>query len=91
MNFVNFDTFKFVSRLEQAGVSREQAAALLEAQQDMFSHAVETTLATKLDMARLEKSIEALDIKFTNELLLLKWMIGVLVALSIANFAKQFF
>jgi hypothetical protein len=32
-----------------------------------------------------------LDIKFTNELLLLKWMIGVLVALSIANFAKQFF
>jgi hypothetical protein len=91
MNFVNFDTFKFVSRLEQAGVSREQAAVLLDAQQDMFSHAVETTLTTKLDLARLEKSIEALDVKFTNELLLIKWMIGVLVALSVANFAKQFF
>jgi DNA-binding transcriptional MerR regulator len=98
MDFVNFDTFKFVSRLEQAGMSREQAAALLEAQQDMFSHAVEHTLATKRDIARLEKQIDALDVKFSSEiaklaaeLLLLKWMIGVLVALSIANFAKQFF
>jgi DNA-binding transcriptional MerR regulator len=102
MDFVNFDTFKFVSRLEQAGMSREQAAAVLEAQQAMFSHALENTLATKRDIARLEKQIDALDVKFSSEiikldakfsgeLLLLKWMIGVLVALSVANFAKQFF
>jgi DNA-binding transcriptional MerR regulator len=98
MDFVNFDTFKFVSRLEQAGMSREQAAAVLEAQQAMFSHVIENTLATKRDIARLEKQMDALDVKFSSEiaklaaeLLLLKWMIGVLVALSVANFAKQFF
>lgn len=102
MDFVSFDTFQFVTRLEKAGVSREQAAALLEAQQEMFSHALSTSLATKRDIVRLETSIALLDTKlsgeilkldakFSGELVLLKWMVGVLVALSVANFTKQFF
>jgi len=34
---ITFDTFKFVDRLERAGLSREQAAGIVEAQKDAFS------------------------------------------------------
>jgi len=36
MSTITFDTFKFVDRLERAGLSREQAAAIVEAQKDAF-------------------------------------------------------
>jgi hypothetical protein len=38
---VTFDTFKFVDRLEKAGMTREQAAAIVEAQKDAFSNVIE--------------------------------------------------
>jgi len=80
MATITFDTLKFVERLEKAGVSREQATAFADAQKEAFSEALDTTLATKTD-------IEAIR----AELVLVKWMLGVVIAISIANFAKQFF
>lgn len=80
MSTITFDTLKFVEKLEKAGVSREQASAFAEAQKEAFSEALDTTLATKTD-------IEAIR----NELVLVKWMLGVIIAVSVANFAKQFF
>jgi len=44
----------------------------------------ESELVTKKDL-----QIELAPIK--TDLLLLKWMVGALLALAIANFAKQFF
>ncbi len=49
-----------------------------------FPEALDTTLATKLDVMRLEAKLD-------HEASLLKWMIGVLLAIAAANFAKQFF
>lgn len=46
----------------------------------ILSQALDTTLATKRDIERLEAKIEK-----TN------WMVGVVIAIAIANFAKQFF
>jgi hypothetical protein len=80
MATITFDTLKFVERLEKAGVSREQATAFADAQKEAFSEALDTTLATKTD-------IEAVR----AELVLVKWMLGVVIAISVANFAKQFF
>jgi hypothetical protein len=80
MATITFDTLKFVERLEKAGVSREQATAFADAQKEAFSEALDTTLATKTD-------IEAIR----AELVLVKWMLGVVIAVSVANFAKQFF
>ena len=80
MATITFDTLKFVERLEKAGVSREQATAFADAQKEAFSEALDTTLATKTD-------IEAVR----AELVLVKWMLGVVIAVSVANFAKQFF
>ena len=80
MSTITFDTLKFVERLEKAGVSREQASAFADAQKEAFSEALDTTLATKTDIEIIRA-----------ELVLVKWMLGVVIAISVANFAKQFF
>ena len=80
MSTITFDTLKFVERLEKAGVSREQASAFADAQKEAFSEALDTTLATKTDIEMIRA-----------ELILVKWMLGVVIAISVANFAKQFF
>ncbi len=79
MSAITFDTLKFAERLEKAGLTREQAAAIAGAQKDALSEALDTTLATKADIAEVKA-----------ELAVLKWMMGVLIAIAIANFAKQF-
>jgi hypothetical protein len=80
MATITFDTLKFAERLEKAGMTREQASAISEAQKDALSEALDTTLATKLDIA---------DVK--TELAVIRWMLGVVIAMAVANFAKQFF
>jgi len=84
MSTITFDTFKFVDRLEKAGLSREQASAIVDAQKDAFSEALDSTIATKRDLDRVES-------KLLGELTLMKWMLGVLIAIAISNFAKQYF
>ena len=58
MSTAAFDTFKFVDRLEKAGMPREQAAVFAQAQQDLLSEALESTLATKADILRVENRID---------------------------------
>lgn len=80
MASITFDTLKFADRLEKAGLTREQAAAIAEAQKDAFAEALDSTLATKADIAVLDTKVDKLS-----------WMMGILIALAVANFAKQFF
>lgn len=58
---------------------REQAAALAQAQKEIFSEALDTTLATKADIARLDnkidnkfesltKDIQAMELRLTIKL-----------------------
>lgn len=98
MASITFDTLKFVERLERSGISREQASAIAEAQKDSFSEVLDSTLATKGDINSLKIEISTMkgDIKteitgLKGEMTSIKWMMGVLVGLAIANFAKQFF
>ncbi len=87
MATITFDTFKFVDRLEKAGLSREQAAAIVEAQREAFAEALDTSLATKADVMAVKTDVALLDAKFDK----LQWMIGIVIALAVANFAKQYF
>ena len=80
MSTITFDTLKFAERLEKAGLTREQASAIAEAQRDALSEALDTTLATKADIGEVKA-----------ELTIQRWMMGVLIAIATANFAKQFF
>lgn len=57
----------------------------------MFADVLDTSLATKSDIVRLENRIERLEMKVESKFSLLQWMIAVLIALAVANFAKQFF
>ena len=94
MSTITFDTLKFAERLEKAGLTREIASALAEAQKEALSEALDTALATKADIRAVrddiigvERRMDGLDAKFDK----LSWMTGILIALAVANFAKQFF
>jgi hypothetical protein len=80
MSITTFDTFKFVDRLEKAGMPREQAAAFAQAQQESLSEALESTLATKSDILRLENRIDTMELRLTVKL-------GTIVAIAIGAVA----
>ncbi len=81
MATVAFDTHKFVRKLQEAGFDQKQAEGLTEA---MRSAIEETELVTRKDLQTELAPVKA-------DLNLLKWMMGALIALAIANFSKQFF
>ncbi len=64
MATITFDTLKFVERLEKAGMSRDQATAIAEAQKEAFAEAMDSQLATKSDLLEMENR-------------LIKWGIGL--------------
>lgn len=81
MATVTFDTHRFVQKLKEAGFDEKQAEGLSEAMRLAID---ESELVTKKDLQIALAPISA-------DLNLLKWMMGALIALAIANFAKQFF
>jgi hypothetical protein len=81
MGAITFDTHKFVQKLQEAGFNQKQAEGLTEAMRAAID---ESELVTKKDL-----QIELAPIK--ADLNLLKWMMGALIAIAIANFSKQFF
>ncbi|MDO9394355.1 MAG: DUF1640 domain-containing protein [Methylotenera sp.] len=81
MTAVTFDTHKFVQRLKEAGFDEKQAEGLTEAMRAAID---ESELVTNKDLQIALAPISA-------DLNLLKWMMGALIAVAIANFAKQYF
>ncbi|SJM94970.1 conserved hypothetical protein [Crenothrix polyspora] len=76
MATITFDTLKFVERLIAGGVPEAQAEALATA----FSEAMDSQLATKSDINRLER-----------ELIVLKWMVGLVLGGILTLILKAFF
>jgi len=54
MSPLTFDTLRYTERLRAAGVPEPQAKAETEALRDVLSEALDSTLVTKSDLARLE-------------------------------------
>ena len=86
MNSITFDTQELVRELRTSGLPQEQAEAVVRT--IVKSHA---ELSTKSDIERLEIKLDGkfalVDAKFDKQ----AWMMGILIALSVANFAKQYF
>ena len=62
-------------------MTREQAAAIVEAQQVAFSEVLDTSLATKADIAKLDNRIETLELRLTIKLgAFLAVFAGVIIA-----------
>ena len=86
MSTLTFDTQELVRELRTSGIPQEQAEAAVRI--IVKSH---DGLPTKNDFERLELKLDGkfslVDAKFDK----LSWMMGILIAIAIANFAKQFF
>ena len=87
MAAVMFDTHKFVCKLKESGFEEKQAEGIADAFKDASG---EAELATKRDLKELELKLEARFEQIKGELSLVKWMVGAILGLGIANFAKQF-
>jgi len=77
---ITFDTLKFVEKLTAAGVPEAHAKAEAEALVSAFSEAMDSPLATKSDINRPER-----------ELLVVKWMVGLVLGGIVALILKAFF
>ncbi len=91
MSTVTFDTHKFVKQLQDAGVPPVQAEAFVSAQQEILAQALDTTLATKADLVEAKNDLKIEIAKLDGKVDKLSWMMGILIAIAAANFAKQFF
>ena len=80
MSSITFDALKFARRLKEAGVPDGQAEAEAAALADAFAEALESQLATKSDIAKVER-----------ELLLIKWMVGLVIAAEAFPLLKALF
>lgn len=81
MGLVTFDTLKFVRRLKEAGIGAIQAEALAEAFREAQG---EANLITRKDL-----QIELAPI--SQDLMLVKWMVGLLLAGVTALVLRAFF
>jgi hypothetical protein len=86
MTAITFDTLRFVERLEAAGMPRAQAVALAEVQKESFHEALDSTLATKADLEKIEHKLIEHDGKFN----LLHWMLAFNLAFTLAVLWKMF-
>ncbi len=86
MSTMTFDTQELVRELRSAGVPQEQAEAVVRT--IVTAH---EGLATQHDLALLESKLDGkftvIDVKFDK----VQWMLGIVIALAVANFVKQFF
>ncbi len=57
MATITFDTLKFVEKLEKAGMLKDQASAITEAQKDAFAEAMDSQIATKSDLLEMKNRL----------------------------------
>ena len=74
-----FDTLTYANKLKEAGFTERQAQVQAEA----LVAVVDSNLATKHDLKELE-------LKFEGQFLLLKWMLGFILAGMLSLILKAF-
>ncbi len=89
MNAATFDTLKFAKRLKDAGIPEEQAEAQTEALASAFETKLEE-VATRADLRELDLKMETQLLKINAQLLVLKWMVGVMLAGVVSLIMKAF-
>jgi hypothetical protein len=87
MATITFDTHKFVRKLKESGFEEKQAEGIAEAFKDASG---EAELATKRDIEQIRSEIREFKAEMNGELKLNRWMLGAILGMAIANFAKQF-
>lgn len=83
MSTITFDTLDFTRKLREAGFDERQAEAVVRVMAD-----AQTALVTR---EHFDAKIETLETRLDAKMDKLSWMMGIIIALAVANFAKQFF
>ena len=65
---IAFDTLKYARRLRDAGFPTDQAEAMAEAQNEALRDTLDGQVATKADILKLEKEIQAVDANLRAEI-----------------------
>lgn len=79
MSTITFDTLEFTRKLRDAGFDEKQAEAVVRVMADAQAALVTREhFDIKIELLRAENSHT-------------RWMLGIIIALAVANFAKQFF
>ncbi len=63
---IYFDTLHYVETLQEAGFSAQQAKAFAKVQQESLSESLDTTLATKADMAGVKSEMNNLRVEMSD-------------------------
>ncbi len=83
MGTITFDTLSFTRKLRDAGFDESQAEAVVR----VMAEAQEALVTRE----HFDAKIETLETRLDSKIDKLSWMLGILIALAVANFAKQFF
>ncbi len=83
MSTITFDTLSFTRKLRDAGFDERQAETVIR----VIAEAQDALVSREHFDVKMETLEARLDAKIDK----LSWMLGILIALAIANFAKQFF
>ena len=81
----------YAKKLREGGFTEEQAEAHTQAQKQVLTEVLDTTLATKADINRLEKLVESDINRLEKQIVVLKWMMGVMLAGVVSLVLKSFF
>ena len=90
---ITFDTQEVVKKLRSHGFTEEQADVLTEIQKKVIHDSMDSTLASKGDINTIRN--EAQEIKndislIKSELIVVKWMLGIVIAAEVLPLLKQF-
>lgn len=96
MAITTFDTHKFVRRLQQAGVSIEQAEVQAEVLTEAFNVNLEALVTKEYLAAQLTEQDARYDARFAEVIAkmeanftVLRWMVGVVLAAIIIPYIQQ--
>ena len=82
MTTITFDTLEGAAKLRAAGFDEMQVRVLADAQEGLVTR---SHFDTQLALLRADMAVLRTESGHT------RWMLGVVIALAAANFAKQFF
>jgi hypothetical protein len=87
MAAITFDTLKFANKLKSAGVPDKQA----EAEAEALSEALEVNLKELVTKEYLDAKLQQELAPLRTDLVVIKWMIGLMLAGVISLVLKTFF
>ena len=87
MSTITFDTLKFANKLKSAGVPDKQA----EAEAEALSEALEVNLKELVTKEYLDAKLQQELAPLRTDLVVIKWMIGLMLAGVISLVLKAFF